>query len=118
MILQPYIENAIWHGLSHKKDGDRKITIRVQHDPTGVKYEIEDNGVGRERAQQLKSAYRKEHRSKGMELLTRRFKLINAEYQSHIETKVEDIEHNQIAAGTRVAIMVPWELIKYVKQTA
>ncbi|HJW29549.1 MAG TPA: hypothetical protein VJ508_09910, partial [Saprospiraceae bacterium] len=118
MILQPYIENAIWHGLSHKPAGDRQIKIAVHQDEMGVQYEIEDNGVGRQRAQELKSAYRKEHRSKGMELLTKRFKLLNEEYRSHIETRVTDLEQNHLAAGTKVAVMVPWDISREIKLTA
>ncbi len=118
MILQPYIENAIWHGLSHKKEGDRSITIRVHNDRMAVHYEIEDNGVGRKRAEELKSLYRKEHRSKGMELLTKRFKLLNEEYQSHIETSVDDVEQNQMAAGTRISIRVPWDIAGRLQKSA
>ena len=92
--------------------------IRVNKDSMGIHYEIEDNGVGRKKAEELKSAYRKEHRSKGMELLTKRFKLLNEEYRSHIETAVEDIEQNQMAKGTKVNIMVPWTLSRDLKLTA
>ena len=110
MILQPYIENAIWHGLSHKPPGNRCIDIKVDKDSMGVIYQIIDNGVGRNRSQELKSVYRKEHRSKGMELLTKRFKLLSEEYQSHIQTAITDLNGQPENVGTRVSIMVPWEL--------
>ncbi|MEO6131906.1 MAG: histidine kinase [Saprospiraceae bacterium] len=118
MILQPYIENAIWHGLSLKQDGNRNIQIRVLPTTIGVKYEIEDNGVGREKAAALKSAYRKGHTSKGMELLTKRFRLLNEEYKSDIHTQITDLMQNGAATGTMVSIDVPSILAKEIKLMA
>jgi two-component system LytT family sensor kinase len=108
MMLQPYIENAIWHGLSHKK-GDRNLKIKVsrQYDNNDIVCEIEDNGVGRKLSGELKSLYRKEHRSKGMELLSKRFSLLSKEYGSNIQTRIEDLYDNDTARGTRVTILVP-----------
>jgi LytS/YehU family sensor histidine kinase len=48
MILQPYIENAIWHGLSNKK-GSRNLYIRIHENGSATEFEIEDNGVGRKK---------------------------------------------------------------------
>jgi len=118
MILQPYIENAIWHGLSHKKVGERKIQLRVLQQADGVKYEIEDNGVGRKKAAELKSVYRKAHRSKGMELLTKRFKLLSEEYRFEIKTSVTDIMNKEEVTGTIVTINVPWGLARELKRLA
>ena len=109
MILQPYIENAIWHGLSHKK-GERNLTIRITKEPNGIACEVKDDGVGRKMAAELKSLYRKEHRSKGMELLSKRFILLSKEYGSEIQTTVEDLHDNGTATGTRVSVMVPSSL--------
>jgi tetratricopeptide (TPR) repeat protein len=108
MILQPYIENAIWHGLSHKQ-GNRELQGRISKGNGFTKYEIEDNGVGRKKAAELKSLYRKEHKSKGMELLNRRFKLLAKEYGSDIETDITDVVSNGRIKGTIVTIKVPVE---------
>jgi len=108
MILQPYIENAIWHGLSHK-EVDKRLQIRITNENGFTKYEIEDNGVGRKRSSELKSLYRKEHKSKGMELLSKRFKLLAKEYGSEIQTTVTDIENGK-DSGTIVTIKVPSKL--------
>ena len=105
MILQPYIENAIWHGLSHKAN-DRRLEIRVSNENGFTKYEIEDNGVGRKRSAELKSLYRKEHKSKGMELLSKRFKLLAKEYGSEVETTITDVAQGP-TTGTIVTIKVP-----------
>ena len=106
MILQPYIENAIWHGLSHKAS-DKQLQIRIFRENGAVNYEIEDNGVGRKKAAELKSFFRQKHKSKGMELLSKRFKLLNKEYSSEITTTITDIIKNNEAAGTLVTIKVP-----------
>ncbi|MGZ3924412.1 MAG: histidine kinase [Flavisolibacter sp.] len=113
MILQPYIENALWHGFSHKV-GDKKLKLTIQKDNGGVVYEVKDNGVGRKRSAELKSLYRQEHKSKGMELLTKRFKLFSDEFGSDIETRVTDIMNNGTVTGTRVTIIVPDSLTKHV----
>ena len=109
MILQPYIENAIWHGLSHKEN-DKQLRIRINQAGGITNYEIEDNGVGRKKAAELKSLYRKEHKSKGMELLSKRFKLLAKEYGSDIETKISDVTNNIDITGTFVRINVPLHL--------
>jgi LytS/YehU family sensor histidine kinase len=109
MILQPYVENAIWHGLSHK-EGDRQLEIRISRDNGLVKYEIEDNGVGRKKAQELKSLFRRQHQSKGMELLDKRFKLLNGEFNSSIETLITDVVKSNEIAGTLVTVNVPVQL--------
>jgi tetratricopeptide (TPR) repeat protein len=111
MMLQPYIENAIWHGLSHKKK-DRKLLVNMKKTAKGILFEIIDNGVGREKAGEMRSIYRKEHQSKGMELLSRRFDLLSKQYGTKIETTIIDLVENNEPAGTEVDISVPVSLIE------
>lgn len=112
MILQPYIENALWHGLSHKPT-DRKLEINIQKQDEGVIYHVKDNGVGRKKAAELKSLFRKEHRSKGMELLTKRFKLLSEEFGFEVKTEVSDLMINAEVGGTIVSISVPDSLAQH-----
>src|SRR5687767_7249152 len=109
MMLQPYIENAIWHGLSHKK-GEKNLLVRISKDENNIVCEVRDNGVGRKIAAEFKSLYRKEHRSRGMELLSKRFNLLSKEYGSDIQTDIEDLYENGSATGTKVAIRLPYSL--------
>jgi hypothetical protein len=109
MMLQPYLENAIWHGLSHK-NGEKNLFIRINKRGDGVICKVEDNGVGRKVSSELKGLYRKEHRSRGMELLTKRFNLLSAEYGSDIQTNIEDLHDNGTATGTKVSIVLPHSL--------
>ncbi|MGZ3852110.1 MAG: tetratricopeptide repeat-containing sensor histidine kinase [Flavisolibacter sp.] len=106
MILQPYLENAIWHGLSYKEK-DKELQVRIYSDGANVNCEIEDNGVGRKKAEEFKSLFRKKHNSKGIELLNRRFKLLHEEYSSKITTATTDILKGNEVVGTLVTITIP-----------
>jgi LytS/YehU family sensor histidine kinase len=117
MMMQPYIENAIWHGLSNKK-GERKLQIRIHQNGNSTAFEIEDNGVGRKKAEEMKSLYRKGHHSKGMELLSKRFNLLSREYGTAIQTTVTDLGDNGDITGTLVKIDVPFSLSEQAKQLA
>ena len=104
MMLQPYIENALWHGLQHKQ-GQKKLELEIIKTSSAVKYLIKDNGVGRKKAAELKKLFRKGHTSKGMELLSKRFALLSKEYGNSIEPKFQDLDKNE--QGTIVSIVVP-----------
>lgn len=106
MILQPYIENALWHGLPHKT-GDRILELNIHKQNGAVAYDVKDNGVGRKKSAELKSLCHKAHKSKGMELLAKRFKLLSDEFGSDIVTEVCDVVKNGDIEGTRVSIIVP-----------
>ena len=66
--------------------------------------------MGRKKAGELKSLFRKQHQSKGMELLSKRIDLLNREYSSVIQTEVSDVLKNKEVAGTLVSIKVPLPL--------
>lgn len=115
MILQPYIENAIWHGLSHKRN-DKQLQVRMYRQNGTVNYEIEDNGIGRKKSAELKSLFQQKHQSKGMELLSKRFKLLNEEYNSDITTTINDVINNNEVAGTLVTIKIPVKLTEQLQK--
>ncbi len=105
MLLQPYVENAIWHGLSYKET-DKKLQIRIFRENGAVNYQIEDNGVGRKKAEEFKSSFRKQHQSKGMELLNKRIKLLNNQYAAAIQTEITDVMNDNKVSGTLVSIKI------------
>lgn len=115
MMLQPYIENAIWHGLSNKK-GERMLQIRIHENGTATEFEVEDNGIGRKRSAELKQQFRHGHHSKGMQLLSKRFELLSKEYGTSIQTTITDLQENGDATGTLVKIDVPFTLSEQAKQ--
>lgn len=108
MILQPYVENAIWHGLMHM-DGRGKLLIQVKDMGDQVQCIIEDNGIGRTRAAQYRGDRAGHKESMGMQITSDRIGLINSIY--HIDTRVNIIdltdEEGQ-ATGTRVVINIPF----------
>ncbi|HRO47247.1 tetratricopeptide repeat protein [Agriterribacter sp.] len=108
MVLQPFVENAIWHGLMHKKEYEKNnIFIGVKEDNDRLLCTIEDNGVGREKAQQLseRSVFRK--KSMGMKITEDRLRLLNRENPEQIirVTDMKDTHNN--AVGTRIEINIP-----------
>lgn len=107
MILQPYVENAIWHGLMHK-EGNGRLVIQVKDLGTQIQCIIEDNGIGRQRAAELKKSQMEYKRSLGMQITGDRISLINRIY--HIDTRVSIIDLEDGGgqpAGTRVVINIP-----------
>ena len=115
MMLQPYIENAIWHGLSNKK-GERKLQVRIHEGSRATEFEVEDNGIGRKKAAELKQQFRHGHHSKGMQLLSKRFELLSKEYGTAIHTSITDLQDHDQAIGTLVKIQVPFTLSQQAKQ--
>lgn len=112
LLLQPYVENAIWHGLLHK-DGEKKIIIAVKKVSTdSVSITIEDNGVGRKMSEEIERKP-KHRKSFGMELGASRLRLMNQD--SHLQSKVEVIDlvdDRDDALGTRIEITMSAELFE------
>ncbi|HRH64766.1 MAG TPA: histidine kinase [Bacteroidia bacterium] len=106
LILQPFVENAIWHGLLHK-ESDGVLTILVHQQDSFLECVIEDNGVGREAAAEFKSKKYSGSKSLGMKLTTERLALLNKEGNKDSSVRVEDLRNETGApAGTRVTIRV------------
>lgn len=108
LIIQPYVENAIWHGLLHKKTaGELKITIAMASECL-LQCVIEDNGIGRAKAKELRSKSVATKKSLGMKLTEDRLALLAKHSQMEATIEVEDIKTgNDEAAGTKVIINIP-----------
>jgi len=107
MILQPYVENAIWHGLMHK-DGRGRLLVQVKDMGHQIQCIIEDNGIGRLKASEFRGKQTDHKKSVGMQITSDRIALINRIY--HIDTQVHVIDlmdEKGMATGTRVVINVP-----------
>ncbi len=106
MILQPFVENAIWHGLA-RKEGAKKIIIRFELHRHQLHCTVEDNGIGRAASTQHNSTSRS-HESKAIEITQGRLRLI--EEMENAATKLEIIDlkdESGQARGTRVEIRLP-----------
>jgi ligand-binding sensor domain-containing protein len=105
MLLQPYLENAIRHGINNKKDGQGFIQINMQKVNKNLVCEIIDNGIGIEASKKLKGKTHIEYQSKGMELTAKRIQLLNKTINEEIVVKIEEITHQE--TGTKVTITIP-----------
>ncbi|MEM6630355.1 MAG: histidine kinase [Bacteroidota bacterium] len=112
MVLQPYVENAIWHGLLHK-DSEGTIHIDLRSQAETLEISIEDNGIGRAKAKQLKSRSATKNKSYGMQITSERLKMI--EVQHNIKTHIEIIDlmdETENPMGTRVELVMPFMVAK------
>ena len=111
LLLQPYVENAIWHGLMHKEDGGR-IAVQVRELPNEpvLSITIQDNGVGRLKSAELQSKSATKHKSYGTKVTSERLDLINKVYKTGASVTTEDVLNESGAiAGTLVTIKIPFE---------
>lgn len=108
MLIQPYVENAIWHGLMHKEGGG-KVSISVaQKDDKHLLINIKDNGIGREKANELKSRTGTTQKSFGMKINAERLDIIKQLYNLEAKIALEDLKNaDQSAAGTSVSLEIP-----------
>jgi len=110
LIIQPFIENAIWHGIS-PLEGNGLINIFIRMNTNGksniLEYIIKDNGIGRVQAQKNKMGNDQEHQSKGMDITEERIKILNS--MQGIKNSIEIIDlysKNNEPCGTEVRIFI------------
>jgi len=105
LLLQPYVENSIRHGIKYKKDSNGRISIGVQRKEADILVSVEDNGIGRAAAQQYKTKYHIQYQSKGMSINNDRIDILNAYNDKKIKVFIHDLynEHRE-AIGTRVEL--------------
>ncbi|MBU2916013.1 histidine kinase [Reichenbachiella agariperforans] len=108
MIIQPYVENAIKHGLFHKS-GDRKLTVAFTKPETDlIQCIITDNGIGRANAKKRNEAKGNTHKSFAMEATASRLELYNEKSKNKIGIETIDlIGEDQEALGTQVILTIP-----------
>ena len=109
LLLQPYVENAIWHGLMPKEDGGRiDIRVAINQEESLLEISITDNGIGRAAASALNNKIASKHRSYGMKATTERIVLINQLYKTGASVVVHDlVDEDGQAVGTEVILQIP-----------
>lgn len=110
MLIQPFIENAIWHGLMHIADSHKgKVALMIENQNGTLNCVIEDNGIGREKSAEIKRKKNKKGRkSMGMRITQDRIAMINKLYGSDTSVKIIDLKDDQgNAKGTRVELNIP-----------
>jgi len=102
MLLQPYIENAVWHGLRYKKEkGFLKVALFKKDNETII-IEITDNGIGRTKSAELKTEHQKKQQSKGLDNIKQRIKILNEMYKDKVDVLIEDLYDDK--TGTKVIL--------------
>ena len=107
MLIQPYIENSIWHGLDHDaKDG--KVLIEISKGTDTLICVVEDNGIGRKAAAKIRASKKVKRKSMGMDITAERIEIINKIYDTNNKINIEDLyDSNDNPLGTKVTLHIP-----------
>jgi ligand-binding sensor domain-containing protein len=105
LIIQPFVENAIHHGLLNKIDADKKLVIDVVAGDSHIYYSIQDNGVGRAKAGAYKELNRSSQESMGMQITTDRINLFN-QNKNGLVTIIDLLNEYNEPAGTKVEVIL------------
>ena len=111
MILQPFVENSIWHGLMPRND-NRRVSVYFaldEEDDNNLLCVIEDNGIGRKAAADLKTldSTKPQHTSKGLDLVYERLRLMEQQTGGNFRVTVNDVvDEHGVVAGTRVELLL------------
>ena len=109
LLIQPYVENAIKHGLRHKKEEGGKLVVQIKPDLDHLICTIEDNGVGRTAAGEMRGFRR--HNPVGMSVTQRRLKLLNKTNTAKTSVEIEDLINSMGgSSGTRITLTIPKNL--------
>jgi ligand-binding sensor domain-containing protein len=107
LILQPYVENAIWHGLMHK-DEKGQLDIEISQENSQLYFKITDNGVGRENANLLASKSATKYKSMGLRITAHRIASLQHLQNAESAVTINDLVNaDGSAAGTEVIIKTP-----------
>ena len=108
MLLQPFCENAIWHGLLHKETKG-KLTIEISvFDNNNIKVIISDDGIGRQKAMELKSKQVLKKKSYGLQITESRISILNKTQSSKTTLKIHDLKDQAgNALGTKIELIIP-----------
>jgi len=108
MIIQPFVENAIWHGLMPKRDGTPQLEINFKKGVDNIICEIKDNGIGREASSKVNKNNLSEHKSTGISNTVRRLSLMSQMENKQAHVEIIDLKEGEKATGTLVIVRVPF----------
>ncbi|MDX1461786.1 MAG: histidine kinase [Marinirhabdus sp.] len=102
MLLQPYVENAVWHGLRYKEEKGHLDIHFEQIDNATMRISIVDDGIGRKQSKLLKTEHQKKQQSKGMGNIEKRISILNDMYKDKVDVTVSNVYENE--EGTKVVL--------------
>ena len=107
MLIQPYVENAITHGIRYK-EGKGHIRIALQQENNHIRCVVEDDGIGRKAAERLKKERNGNHNSLGTKITESRMKLVRSLYGDEMRVEYTDLyDEARNGCGTRVELHIP-----------
>lgn len=107
MLIQPFVENALKHGLLHK-EGKKQLFLTFQLSDMLI-CTIADNGIGREKAREIKARQKKQHESFSVDATKTRFEILKKHYKKPLGLEYEDLyDATGLPAGTRVVLRIPY----------
>lgn len=110
MLAQPFIENAVEHGVRHRETPGQ-ITIRFKAEGSLIRFEVEDNGVGREKAREIESSKGSRHRSMATSITIDRLAAFNKKSKKKLGMEITDLkDENGEGCGTRVRFGIPLDV--------
>ena len=108
LLIQPFVENAILHGIMLKENQSGWVKISLAEDNSMVICSIEDNGVGRTQADEIRQLRNKEHKSRGSQITQQRIELLSLMYKEKFNIQYMDLaDEFGVATGTKVLISIP-----------
>lgn len=110
LLLQPFLENSIRHGMRNLSGRKGALTINFKKEGNYLVCTIDDNGIGRFAAAKLKDGFSAEYQSKGSNLVAQRIENLNRELNTKIEMQIFDKIINGNAEGTTVILKLPFEI--------
>jgi hypothetical protein len=107
LVIQPFIENALTHGLLHK-EGVKKITIQLKLEEQLICF-IEDNGIGQERAKAIKERQNNKYESFSLGAIKERMKILQEQFGKEAHYVIEDLYPDKKDKGTKVTLIMPYK---------
>lgn len=106
MLIQPYIENAVWHGLRYKENKGH-LSININKHIQGIEVIIKDNGIGRKKSEELKTNHQRDYKSTGIRNTKERINLLNKLYKTNFQVLITDLTEDNLSIGTQINMILP-----------
>jgi ligand-binding sensor domain-containing protein len=107
LLIQPYVENAIVHGLAHSEKDNLSLTVSAKLEAEYIHYSIEDNGIGRQLSSRYNKQNRPHHKSVGLAITEERINIFNRRQNANGRVTIIDVfNENNEPAGTKVDILI------------
>jgi sensor histidine kinase YesM len=107
MLIQPFVENAIWHGIQHKNEKGNIVLSFIVEDELLI-CTIDDDGVGRKIASEYSKKSRKKHKSVGLKITEERISILNQRQGARASfTVIDKVDEMNNALGTRIVLKLP-----------